>query len=164
MQEPKGQNLLFWQSKALPSWALKWPFRNKTMVPPVELPRFVEAAAGQYVTAKVRWPYTSVHYFPSEGIAEQQAELTCCTQREHYRGENEIWPFGEAAVSAEYLDQSRVKQPSSQMHQALTDKKKIYQRFLFCSSGSSFAIFLGPKHTKEGPLLAVILKMMTICP
>lgn len=60
------------------------------MVPPVELPRSVEAAAGQYATAKVRRPYTSVHYFPSEGIAEQQAELTRCTQREHYRKENEI--------------------------------------------------------------------------
>lgn len=60
------------------------------MVPPVELPRFVEAAVGQYATAKVRRPYTSVHYFPSEGIAEQQAELTRCTQREHYRKENEI--------------------------------------------------------------------------
>lgn len=60
------------------------------MVPPVELPRFVEAAAGQFTTAKVRWPFTFVHYLPSEGIAEQLAELTCCTQREHYRGENEI--------------------------------------------------------------------------
>lgn len=59
------------------------------MVPPVELPRFVEAAAGQFTTAKVRWPFT-LHYLPSEGIAEQLAELTCCTKREHYTGENEI--------------------------------------------------------------------------
>lgn len=52
--------------------------------------RFVEAAAGQYATAKVRWPFTFVHYCPSEGIAEQLAEQTYCTQREHYREENEI--------------------------------------------------------------------------
>lgn len=55
------------------------------MVPSVELPRFVEAAAGEHATAKVRWPFAFVHYFPSEGIVEQLAELTCCTQREHLR-------------------------------------------------------------------------------
>lgn len=48
-------------------------------MPSVELPRFMEAAAGQYATAKVRQPFTFIHYFPSEGIGEQQAELTCCT-------------------------------------------------------------------------------------
>lgn len=53
-------------------------------------PDLVEASAGQYATAKVRWPFTFVDYFPSECIAEQQAEMTCCIQREHYRGENEI--------------------------------------------------------------------------
>lgn len=33
----------------------------------------------------------------------------------------------------------------------------------FIQDGSSFAFLLGPKHTKEGPLLALILELMTTC-
>ena len=65
-------------------------------------------------------------------------------------------------MSAEYLDQPRVKQPSSEMPQA-PDRSRFARDSCFVQDGLSFAFLLGPKHMKEGPLLALILKMMTIC-
>lgn len=65
-------------------------------------------------------------------------------------------------MSAEYLDQSRVKEPSSEMLQA-PDRSRCTRDSCFVQDGSLSAFLLGPEHMKEGLLLALILKMMTIC-
>lgn len=64
-------------------------------------------------------------------------------------------------MSAEYLDQSRVKEPSSEMLQA-PDRSRCRDS-CFVKDGSLFAFLLGSEYMKEGLLLAVILKLMTIC-
>lgn len=64
-------------------------------------------------------------------------------------------------MSAEHLDQSRVKQPSSEMPPA-PGRSRFTRDSCFVQDGLSFAFLLGAKHMKESPLLALIVKMMTI--
>lgn len=65
-------------------------------------------------------------------------------------------------MSAEYLDQSRAKQPSSQMLQA-PDRSRFTRDSCFVQDGLPFAFLLGPEHIKEVQLWALILKMMSFC-
>lgn len=65
-------------------------------------------------------------------------------------------------MAAGHLDQSRVKQQSSRTPQA-SERSRFTRDTCFVQDGLSFAFLLGPEHTKESPLLALILKMMTVC-
>lgn len=91
----------------------------------------MEKAVDQHAVAQVRWLFTSVHYFASKGIAEQQSWPVACTQ---------VKPI-EAKLKSDHSERlwcqqptwinPRVQQCSSEMPQA-PDRSRL-STVLFCS-------------------------------